>query len=105
MSTTTVTVAFARDREYEFKLHAGDPLPTREEAQQWLERQWLELECSTDNPVGKILALDRILSVARYGGEKRFSAHTAWAQEYAKAVAVTLGRNAVRVDVGERVVG
>ena len=103
--TTTVTVAFARDRDYEFKLHEGDILPTREAAQQWLERQWLELECTTDNPVGKILALDRILSVARYGGEKRFAENGDWAKEYAKAVAAVLARKAIRVDVGERVVG
>ena len=101
----TVTVAFARDHEYEFKLHDTDPLPSREAAQQWLERQWLELECSTDNPVGKILAMDRILSVARYGGEKRFAENGDWARQYAAAVAVTLGRTAVRVDVAERVVG
>ena len=103
--TTTVTVAFARDRDYEFKLHEGDVLPTRDAAQQWLERQWLELECTTDNPVGKILALDRILSVARYGGEKRFAENSDWAKEFAKAVTVILARNAIRVDVGERVVG
>lgn len=103
--TTTVTIAFARDRDYEFKLHEGDPLPTREAAQQWLERQWLELECESDNPVGKILALDRILSIARYGGEKRFAENGQWAKDYVKAVAVTLGRNAVRVDVAERIVG
>jgi len=103
--TTTVTVAFARDRYYEFKLHESEKLPTREEAQQWLERQWLELECSTGNPVGKILAIDRILSIARYGGEKRFAGNVDWAKDYAKAVAVTLGRKAVRVDVAEQVVG
>lgn len=103
--TTTVTVAFARDREYEFKLHDAETLPPREEAQQWLERQWLELECSTDHPVGKILAIDRILTVARYGGEKRFANKEAWAKEYAKAVAAVLQLKVVRVDVAERVVG
>ena len=103
--TISVTVAFARDHEYEFKLREGEALPSREEAREWLERQWLELECSTDNPVGKILAIDRILSVARYGGEKRFAQGEDWAREYARAVAVTLGRQAVRVDVAERVVG
>ena len=103
--TTTVTVAFARDREYTFKLHDAETLPTREAAQQWLERQWLDLECSTDNPVGKILAIDRILTVARYGGEKRFSSDGDWAKDYAKAVSAALGRKAVRVDVAERTVG
>jgi len=102
---TTVTVAFARDREYEFKLHDAETLPTRAEAQQWLEQQWLELECATDHPMGKILAIDRILTVARYGGEKRFANKDDWAKEYAKAVAAALELKAVRVDVAERVVG
>ncbi len=102
---TTVTVAFARDREYEFKFGEDDALPTREEAQQWLERQWLELECSPNNPMGKVLALDRILSVARDAGERRFAANGDWAKDYAKAVAITLDRPAVRIDIPEQVVG
>lgn len=103
--TTTVTVAFAPDREYEFKLHADEALPTREEAQSWLERQWLELECVPNNPVGKVLALDRILSVARDAGEKRFAANGDWARDYVRAVAVALERPAIRVDVAEKLVG
>lgn len=102
--TSTVIVVFAPGREYEFKLHADDVLPAPEEAQQWLERQWLDLECQPNHPMGKVLALDRIITVARDAGEKRFAAPGDWARDYAKSVAVTLGRPVIRVDLVEQVV-
>ena len=103
--TTTVIVAFAPGREYEFKLHADEALPAPDDAQQWLERQWLELECQPNHPMGKVLALDRILTVARDAGEKRFVARGDWANDYVRAVAVTLGRPVIRIDLAEQVVG
>lgn len=35
----TVTVSFARDREYVFKFQDSTALPMRDEAQQWLDQE------------------------------------------------------------------
>lgn len=100
--TSIVSIIFDRDRAYEIIAHAG---PSREEANHWLNEQWETLECEPANPMGKVLLLDKILCVAKHGGEKRFAEPGEWSQRYAAAVAALLERPAVRVDIADRVVG
>jgi hypothetical protein len=101
-----VIIAFARGREYELRLTAGDkPLPTAQESELWLSQQFEELGCSPRSLVGKVLVLDKVLEVAREAGEKRFAGDIAWAERYARAVLATLKRESVRVDVAENTVG
>ena len=101
----TVIVSFAPDREYELRITAGDkPLPTEQEGELWLSQQFEEFGCTPRSMVGKVLALDKVLEVARAAGEKRFR-DAAWAERYARAVLAILNRASVRVDVGENTVG
>lgn len=100
--SSIVHVVFDRSREYELIAHAD---PSREEAARWLDDQWEDLECEPYNPMGKVLLLDKILGIAKYGGEKRFAAGGEWAQRYADTVATVLERPVVRVDVADRIVG
>ena len=75
-----VTVAFRADREYEFHVHADDIAGlTKDAAREWLQEEFDELECTPSNPVGKVLVLDVILNVAKYGGEQRFAQGGEWA--------------------------
>ena len=102
----TVIVSFAPGREYELKITAGDaPLPTAREGELWLSQQFEEYGCAPRSLVGKVLALDRVLEVARAAGEKRFTGDIAWAERYARAVLATLDRASVRVDVAGDAVG
>jgi hypothetical protein len=102
----SVIVSFARDREYELRITAGDkPLPTAQEGEFWLSQQFEEFGCTPRSVVGKVLALDRVLEVARGAGEKRFSSDIAWAESYARAVLAILNRASVRVDVAGNTVG
>jgi hypothetical protein len=102
----TVIVSFARGREYELRITAGDaPLPTAQEGELWLSQQFEELGCTPRSLVGKVLALDRVLGIARAAGEKRFAGDIAWAEQYARAVLATLNRLSVRVDVAGDSVG
>ena len=102
----TVIVSFARDREYEMRITAGDkPLPTGQEGELWLSQQFEEFGCTPRSIVGKVLALDKVLEVARAAGEKRFGGDIAWAEHYARAVLATLKRESVRVDVAGNTVG
>lgn len=102
----TVIVSFDRDREYEIMLHDGDVQGMdKEKARTWLAREFEELGCVPSNPVGKILMLDMILNVAKYADKECFDGDSEWAKNYAIAVAVSLQRSAIRVDVANFVVG
>jgi len=57
------------------------------------------------SPTGKILAVDRILSVAKYAGEGRFRDQPAWADKFARNTASLLGRDLIRVDVENYSIG
>lgn len=102
----TVTVVFGGDREYEFALHDAEvAATTKEQARSWLAREFEDLECTPSNPMGKVLVLDMILNVAKYGGESRFEQGAEWAKKFAVVTAAALDRTAVRVDVASFVVG
>jgi len=102
----TVIVSFARGRDYELRITAGDkPLPTAQEGELWLSQQFEEFGCTPRSMVGKVLALDKVLEVARAAGEKQFAGDIAWAEQYARAVLATLKREVVRVDVAGNTVG
>ena len=102
----TVTVAFQADREFEFHVHADDVAGLdQSSAREWLHEEFDELECTPTNPMGKVLVLDMILNVAKYGGESRFEQGGEWAKKFAVVTAAALDRPAVRVDVASFVVG
>lgn len=101
-----VTVSLGGGREFEFNIVLTDLAGlSRDAAHLWLDKEWLDLECEPLNPVGKILMLDKILSVAKCGGARRFEGDETWARQYARCVALLLDRPAVRVDVPELRVG
>ncbi len=101
-----VTVSFGPSRDYEIMLHEDEfKSMDRDRARAWLAKEFEDMECSPSNPMGKILVLDMILNVAKYGGEERFKEGAEWARSFALAVAGALQREAVRVDVANFVVG
>lgn len=94
-----VKVVFGKDKEYELKLTEADLAGrSAEEARRWFDKEFSDLECEPSNPVGKVLIIDKILSVARYGGEKRFALGKEWAQDFALYAALALGRDTICVD-------
>lgn len=95
-----VIVSFGKDKVFDFKLTPDDLAGcTGEQARKWFDRQFQELECDVPSPMGKVLVVDRILSVAKYAGERRFRDDADWAQQFARNAAVMLGREVIRVDV------
>lgn len=101
-----VVVTFGSGRDYEFTVQDNDiaGLP-KDQARAWLSKEFETLECTPSNPMGKILALDMILNVAKYGGEERFQQGGDWARRFAAVTAVALGRPVIKVDVANFVVG
>jgi hypothetical protein len=101
----TIIVAFGAEREYEIHVHDAEAnAMTKDQARAWLSNEFETLECSPTNPMGKILVLDMILNVAKYGGEDRFRQGGEWAKKFAAVVAVLLARPAIKVDVANFVV-
>lgn len=101
-----VMVSFGKDRQFEFKLGPGE-LAGRsvDEARQWFDREFNSLGCEVSTPTGKILIIDRILSVAKYAGEERFREQRSWAEQFARYCALILARDLIRVDVANYAIG
>jgi len=97
-----VIVSFGKDREFEFKFSA---VAAVDEARAWFDREFVALECDVATPTGKILAVDRILSVAKYAGDSRFASQQTWAEQFARHAAAILGRELIRVDVEHYSIG
>lgn len=97
-----VIVSFGKDKEFDFRVSSGGHA---DEARQWFDHEFTALECDVATPTGKILAVDRILSVARYAGEQRFLQQKTWAEQFAKNAAAILGRELIRVDVEHYSIG
>ena len=70
-----------------------------EEARRWLDKEYSDLKCEPSSPMGKVLIIDKILNIARYGGEQRFVDGKTWATQFARYTALALGRDTIRVDV------
>jgi hypothetical protein len=95
-----VIVSFGEGKRYEYRLTADDVAGIApDQARRWFDRQFEELECDVPTPMGKVLMVDRILSVARYAGEPRFRDRADWAEQFARYAAVMTGREVLRVDV------
>lgn len=97
-----VIVLFGKGVQFEFR-PANDAQP--DEARRWFEHEFKLLGCDVSTPTGKILAVDRILSVAKYAGEARFSGQQTWAEQFAKHTATLLGKELIRVDVAHYCIG
>jgi len=77
---------------------------TDQEARTWLVQEYEVFGCEPINPLGKVLAVDTVLSVAAAAGPK-FFADPIWVAKFAKAALVALRRPEVRIDVAEMSVG
>jgi len=101
-----VIVSFGQDTEFEFFVPAADVAgQTADAARKWFDREFVALECDVPSPIGKVLIVDRVLSVAKYAGAERFREQRDWAEQFARNTAVMLDRELVRVDVPNYTVG
>jgi len=95
-----VIVSFGKDKEYSYEFSQSDlDESSADEARRWFDKEFSELKCEPTNRVGKVLIIDKILNVARSGGEQRFIDGKSWAAKFARYTALALGRDIIRVDV------
>ena len=101
-----VIVSFGKEKEFTCEPAQQElGAASTEEARHWFEKAFLTFKCDVATPTGKVLAVDRILSVAKYAGEAQFAEHTSWADQFARYTAVVLGRDLIRVDVEHYSIG
>ncbi|NOL50160.1 hypothetical protein [Pelistega europaea] len=95
-----VTIIFNAHDQMEFDFFSHDNSEeTRKAARIWLENKWEELECEPLRPSGKVLLLDRILSIADALGYHWCQAHPKEAQEFAEQCALALDSVTVTIDL------
>ena len=95
-----VIVSFGKDKHYQYQFTPADLAESSpEEARRWFDKEFVDLKCEPSNRMGKVLIIDKILNIARYGGEQRFADGKAWAVQFARYTALALGRDTIRIDV------
>ena len=92
-----VIVQLDARQEFRISLDALTPMAA-DAARQWLDQQFVALECEPIRATGKLLSADRVLCVAQAAGAARLADST-WANDFARAASASLGRPALRVDV------
>lgn len=95
-----VVVCFGKNKRYPYQFEERDLEGcSADEARRWFDKEYADLNCEPVNPVGKVLIIDKILSVARAGSEQRFADGKTWATQFARYASLALGRDMVSVDV------
>lgn len=95
-----VVVSFAggRSRVLQVPDTAFDALD-EDDARSWLADRFAEYGCEPPNPMGKVLAADLMLGVARAAGEAAFADDSPWRMRYAASVLRMRGVEALEVDL------
>lgn len=101
--TQHITVRFDEDREYDFRVH--DSALTFDDARRWLDEQFAATGIEPLNPMGKALAVDKVLAVARAYGPKSFADRSDLALRFVSCAAAVIGRPNITVDVERTTVG
>lgn len=81
-----VVVSFGAEREYALEVGERELAALSvEDAREWLAEGFDEAGCEPSNPMGKVLAADLLLGVARAAGESGFTQPAPWRTRYAAA--------------------
>jgi hypothetical protein len=94
-----VIVQFGPDQRHAVALHADDAPLAPEEAQRWLDQEFIANDCEPLRASGKLLTADKVLALAGAAGNRRFIDDPGWAIAFARATLGALARPTVRVDV------
>ncbi len=99
MIKPSVTLRLSATEEQQ--LGVPERRPDAETARQWLDAQFVTLDCDIPRASGKVLVKDKLLAIAEAAGPARL-ADAAWSGAFAAAAAVVMGRDAVTIDLVQR---
>ncbi|KKW69268.1 hypothetical protein AAV94_00615 [Lampropedia cohaerens] len=81
----------------EVHLQPGSAL-TQQDARQWLDQQFVELECEPLRASGKVLTADKVLAIANTATREQLESPQ-WSSAFASAITAALGKDTVLVDL------
>ena len=81
---------------FSFGMDGVEPMAS-DAARQWLDAQFVALECEPLRASGKLLLADKVVVIAREAGARQF-ADAAWGAAFAAAASAALGKKAMQVD-------
>lgn len=93
-----VSVELATGQVFSFDLGEGPPMP-QDQARQWLDQQFLRLDCEPLRATGKLLLADKVLVIAQAAGAPLLG-DPQWLADFARAASAALVRPVVRLDLG-----
>lgn len=98
-----IAVGFAADQRYVFDLQDVDTAGmTWEEAQAWIDEEYVKTAYEAAHPVGTTPLADKLLRVAAAYGPRPFASNTAWARRFARCAGKALGMVAITLDVANQ---
>lgn len=97
-----VNVSFKNSPPLRIDLHEEPPQP-RDQARDWLDEQFVAMECEPLRATGKLLMADRVVVVAQAAGPAKF-ADEVWARAFAHAACAVLGKASVNIDADALVI-
>lgn len=90
-----VTVQLALDNQFDLLVNEEWAAL---DARQWLDQQFVALDCEPLRASGKVLTADKVLSIAAHATNTQWS-DALWTQQFANATAAALARPVIKVDV------
>ena len=93
-----VSVELAPGQVFSVDLGQGPAMPS-DQARQWLDQQFVQLECEPLRATGKLLLADKVLVIAQAAGAPLLG-DPQWLAQFARAASAALARPAVRLDLG-----
>jgi hypothetical protein len=101
-----ITVVFADGERLEYDVADADIARySHDTAHEWLGREFDEAGCVPSNPVGKLLAADKIITLAKSRSRLAFENPTPWLRDYLAATAAVLDRPMITIDLGNHTLG
>jgi hypothetical protein len=97
-----VSVSFRNTPPFRIEL-SPEQAQERDAARQWLDQQFIAMECEPLRPTGKLLMADRVVVVAQAAGPAKFS-DPQWALSFAQAASAVLGKPVINVDADSLVI-
>ncbi len=96
---SVVTIIFGPDRMIEYAVEAPTSEQHAEQAHEWFDKQWVELECEPSRASGKVLTLDKIIGVTNETGYYNLIADEESGREFAIKVAQALEKPTIVIDL------
>jgi hypothetical protein len=101
MSSNVVRIAFGTEEVLVTFPESDTPWPV-DQARRWLDDQFNAHGCEPVRPIGKVLTIDKLVSVAEAIGQRGFEQDEKLRLDYAHAAVAALARPGLRVDVNAR---